>query len=121
MWSFQLCLYYIAFSYEIGGDQFKSQTTDAMGGISSFKANGRHLLGGLTQATDPTAPTTTSYKYNQLASLTEKVFPDLSFIVYNYNDPGRRLSKKDSVQGTETYIYQDGNTPTTTTAKRAPS
>ncbi|MDI4649597.1 RHS repeat domain-containing protein [Cohnella hashimotonis] len=105
-------------SYEIGGDPFKSQTTDAMGGISSFKANGRHLLGGVTQAADPTAPTTTSYKYNQLGSLTEKVFPDLSSIVYNYDELGRRLSKKDSVQGTELYTYDDNSNLTGGTTRK---
>ncbi|MEK0317245.1 hypothetical protein [Cohnella sp. 56] len=66
----------------------------------------------------PSKTTTTSYKYNQLGSLAEKVFPDLSSIAYNYDELGRRLSKTDSVAGSESYTYYDNSTLTGGTTRQ---
>ncbi|MDO7908917.1 hypothetical protein Q5741_21310, partial [Paenibacillus sp. JX-17] len=97
-------------TYDVNGDPFSMQAADGNGMATSFRSDGLHRLQDVTQTADSSsALLTTSYQYNKLGSLTEKVFPDLSKLSYSYDELGRRLSKTDSVLGQESYTYDDNS------------
>ncbi|WP_020618893.1 RHS repeat protein [Paenibacillus daejeonensis] len=106
-------------AYEVNGDPFQTEQTDALGSVTGMRNDGLHRLQTITQTPDAlAAPQLTSYQYNKLGNLTTKVFADASQLSYTYDEWGRRLSKTDSLTGSEWYTYDDNSNLTGGTTRR---
>lgn len=100
-----------SYAYEVGGDPYTTQVTDANSAVVSFRNDGLNRLSSVTE-TVGVQSLNTAFAYNLLGNMTKKVFPDLSELSYSYDELGRRLSKTDSLNGSETYSYDDNSNVT---------